>query len=316
MIKLVYITSSSFSGSTLLSFLLNTHPDIFTVGEMDGWNYGENENFLCSCGNALEACPLFKRIHQAFSKNNLPFNYKNFGTSFCLSSDDRLNRILCQEIPFIFSNSRIEKCRDKIISMIPYFTRRLNQIFSANDLFIRESLKYSGASAFVDACKDPYRLRFLKKIPHIDLRVVYLIRDYRGFVLSNKRNKGIDVETSIRIWIHQQNNILRILRDFKPFITLYYEDVINKTNETLSSIYSFVDLNKYKFEGDFRAAEHHILGNDMRLKSSGRIIKKISWKKDLSVLELKKINSVVDKYLINNPHNQLSSLLSNYLNNR
>ena len=34
MTDLVYILSPSYSGSTLLTFLLNTHPEIATIGEL------------------------------------------------------------------------------------------------------------------------------------------------------------------------------------------------------------------------------------------------------------------------------------------
>lgn len=71
--KLLYVASSSFSGSTLLAFLLNTHPDIFTVSEMEGWNYGENEEFSCSCGNTLEHCPFFNEVAHTFQRDGLPF---------------------------------------------------------------------------------------------------------------------------------------------------------------------------------------------------------------------------------------------------
>ena len=33
--KLAYITSSSYSGSTLLSFILNSNPEISTISEFD-----------------------------------------------------------------------------------------------------------------------------------------------------------------------------------------------------------------------------------------------------------------------------------------
>jgi hypothetical protein len=95
----LYITSSSYSGSTLLSFLLNTHPEIFTVGEMDGWNYGEDETFECSCGRILCECPFFRRVARAFADEGLPFDYRDFGTMYRLARSARFNRYLLGSLP-------------------------------------------------------------------------------------------------------------------------------------------------------------------------------------------------------------------------
>ena len=35
--RIVFIVGTSYSGSTLLSFVLNTHPQVLSIGEMDAW---------------------------------------------------------------------------------------------------------------------------------------------------------------------------------------------------------------------------------------------------------------------------------------
>ena len=70
-IPFLYVSSSSYSGSTLLAFLLNTHPDIFSVSEMDGWPYGEKEAFRCSCGEILRECPFFRTVASDFAEHAL-----------------------------------------------------------------------------------------------------------------------------------------------------------------------------------------------------------------------------------------------------
>ena len=57
----IYITSASFSGSTLLTFLLNTHPEIATIGEMKGDSM-DVERYRCSCGDPIGRCPFWQRL--------------------------------------------------------------------------------------------------------------------------------------------------------------------------------------------------------------------------------------------------------------
>ncbi|MBA3036177.1 MAG: sulfotransferase [Desulfobacterium sp.] len=314
--KIAYITSSSFSGSTLLSFLMNMHPNIFTIGEMDGWNYGPNESFLCSCGETLESCPFFTSVNEHFLSNNIKFDFRNFNTSFSLSNNAFIARLLGKEMPFWINSSLLEKTRDKIVNLIPYYNKAIKSKLSANDVFIKAAFEYSGCDVFVDACKDPFRLRYLKNVPMLDLEVIYLVRDFRGFILSCKKNKGWNWRTSLNIWIRQQKTILRILDESLPYIKIHYEDIINSTDETLASIYSFIGVQDNGFTGDFRSVEHHVLGNDMRLKQSGQIQKNERWKKELPINELQEANNYAERFIKKNPMHPLSSIMSRYINEK
>ena len=61
MIDLVYIASPSYSGSTLLTFLLNAHRDVATMGELK-WGPIDLETYCCSCGELLTACPFWQDV--------------------------------------------------------------------------------------------------------------------------------------------------------------------------------------------------------------------------------------------------------------
>lgn len=86
MAKVLYIACSSFSGSTLLSFILNTHPQMTTVGHTVGYPFTPEEDFRCSCGAPLPECPFFSRMAVVFRENGLPFEYDRFGTRFGFSA--------------------------------------------------------------------------------------------------------------------------------------------------------------------------------------------------------------------------------------
>jgi hypothetical protein len=315
MLRVLFVTSSSYSGSTLLSFLLNTHPRIFTVGEMNGWNYGENETFKCSCGKVLSDCPFFRRISNAFRENDLHFDPRNFGTDYRLAESERLNRYLTGPLPGAIPSTVLEKTRDALVAYVPSFSRLLARQDRANRTFFHTALSYSGAYVFVDACKDPYRLRHLRRIQDIDLHVVYLVRDLRGVVFSNfeLRKPGWDAKSATRMWIRQQLNILRIISDFPRTISVYYEDLCDAPDETLAAIHRFIGLDPYPFTGNLKSAEHHILGNVMRLSNVDKIVKNTRWERELSTGDLEAISRTAMDFVHRNKHHPLSKVIQHYL---
>jgi len=313
--KVLYITSSSYSGSTLLSFLLNAHPDIFTVGEMNGWNYGEDETFTCSCGKMLSECPFFLVIAEAFRRNGLSFDFRNFGTDYRLARNERVNRYLTAQLPAAIPSTFLENLRDMVVGHIPPFSKLISQEHRANRTFFDAALSYSRSSVFVDACKDPYRLRHLHRIPGLDPYVVYLMRDVRGVVLSNLELKhpGLNAALATRMWIRQQTTILRILREFRNVLHVHYEDLCDVTDDSLGTIHRFAGVEPRPFGGDLKRAEHHILGNVMRLTKLDKIAKNTRWERELSPSDLESISSTAMDFVRRNRRHALSKIIRRYL---
>lgn len=295
-IPFLYVSSSSYSGSTLLAFLLNTHPDIFSVSEMDGWPYGEHEAFRCSCGEILRECPFFKTVASDFAAAGLPFDFRDFGTRYQLARHDRLNRALTAELPRLGSTP-IERLRDRVVHAVPAFRRRLRTQDEANLTFVRAGLRYRAARVFVDGCKNPFRLRHLRRIDALRVKTVHLVRDVRGFALSNKTKRGWSVALSTGMWLREQQNIIRIAGETPPVLTLHYEDLCERTDEMLARVHEFVGVPPRPFGGDFKAVEHHILGNWMRLAADGRISRDTRWQREMSSEDLATVTRVTNAFL-------------------
>lgn len=310
--RVLYIASSSFSGSTLLSFLLNTHPRITTVGEMEGWKTADPESFRCSCGEVLKVCPFFRRMADAFDRANLPFRMPNdFGTGYRLVDDIRLNRYLTEALPWI-RNSAVEAARDRIVRRLPPFAGHIRRNDRANVVFIRTALTLANADVFVNADKTPFRLRYLRRIPEFDLRVLHLLREPRGVVLTFMENRGWDPELGMRVWIREQRDILRILGEQPNTLRVYYEDLCDDTNGTLAQIERFAGVAPEPFNGDFRAAEHHILGNSMRLDRVGTIVKSERWRTKLTAAELGRMASVARAFVRAHASDPMVAILRRY----
>jgi len=310
--KVLYLTSSSFSGSTLLAFLLNAHPGIVTVSEMIGWQYDQDEDFECSCGKALPDCPFFQNIARSFRKNSLPFDFRRFGTGYSLVNSETLNRYLTECLPRVRS-SPLEQARDMLIMAIPAFSKTLKQQDLANKTFISAALEYSHSSVFVDASKDPHRMRHLSRVKDFDLRVLYLVRDPRGVSRSTMKTRKWDAARAIEWWIRDQQNILRISTEFSSVLPVYYEDLCDSVDDTLAGIHHFVNLQAETFCGNFMAAEHHILGNSMRLTGQSNIQKNERWRDELSGPDIDTITGALNRFVMKNPQHALSTIITHYL---
>lgn len=312
MVRVLYITSSSYSGSTFLSFLLNTHSQIATVGEMEGWKTANLETFPCSCGSLLKSCPFFAQIAAAFKQEGVPFSLNDFGTGYRIVGSNRLNRYLLEALPYLRRTS-LEKLRDAMVQHVPVLSKRIAASDRATLLFMGTVLSLAEATVFVDADKSPFKLRLLRRIPELELRVLYLVRDIRGVALTFMENRRWSAELAARIWITEQLDILRIMNEFPWRMQIHYEDLCDDVNDVLGRIHGFAGVSQEIFGGDFRSAEHHILGNSMRLDPTGKIVKSERWKRKLTRTDIASIETTARAFMRRNQDSPLSGILKRYL---
>jgi hypothetical protein len=90
----VSIQTTAFSGATLLSFLLGAHPEITTVGEMNGLIAREDpEVYLCSCGRKIKACDFWRAIEAAMRQRGFEFCVAHFDMAFNLGGPRWIQRL-------------------------------------------------------------------------------------------------------------------------------------------------------------------------------------------------------------------------------
>jgi len=310
-VRVLYITCSSFSGSTLLSFLLNTHPRMVTIGHTTGWDFGQDPDFSCSCGELLRNCPFYRSIEAAFLEAGLPFDIRNFGTNYVLSDNERLNDILVGCLPRL-RDSRIEKLRDRMVQCVRSWSSRLKQQDKANYVLMKAALEHGHGEIYVDNSHRPHRLRHLDRAGYFDLKVLHLVRDIRGVVLSHMKRRSWDAETATRVWLGEQANVLRISREFPERMVLHYDDLCNDLDAALGSIHEFVGTEPTPFCGNFKEGEHHILGNQMRLRD-GKVSRDTKWESELSQADVDIIFRTAADVLARTGNQDLRELLRRYL---
>ena len=282
----------AYSGSTLLAFLLGSHSDIATVGELGGkTNYN---NYSCSCGQLLNECQFWNDVQNAMVSKGYDlqldqFNIRpNDGVSYS-SLDFFYNRYF----PF----KMIDDCRDKL-----FLTKKRrywqNQIIQKNVALAETICEVQNKNIFFDSTKDFYRLRYLKDYFGGNLKILRLCRNGKAIVHSMNQKKNYSIKSAIKEWIYVENYIERIIRNYvddKNIMYVYLEELCNQPIDTLNDIFEFLSINKISSIDNSTFSNQHLIGNVMRKNFDGTIRLNEEWKSQISTENI----NIFNKYAKN-----------------
>ncbi len=294
----LYVAGASFSGSTLLAFLLNAHPRMVSVSEVGGViphgpiTEQTLDSYSCSCGALLLECPFYRELETRVRAAGSSFDLRSWGTHFRASRHRLLDIPLTRHLRF----GALERLRDRLVSLVPGYRNTIDEIARRNVHFARATLAISGKQVFVDAQKDPARIKFLSEIEEIDLRVIHLVRDLRGGASSYMRHypERNDATRAARKWRNANLATERSRRHLPPerWMRLRYDEICEDHGSVVNRIADFVGVERAELPGNFYGVEHHVVGNQMRLGGPGEIRRDDSWKKRLSEDDLSTIAAV------------------------
>jgi len=292
-VKYVFSASSARSGSTLMAFLLNAHPHIASIAEMDGIiEEIDPDTFKCSCGELIRECPFWNDVTADMHAQGYPFSYKNFDTIIRLIDNDVLWKVQkgTSGIP------AIDTIRNELFTATPGISHRLRHQVERNAALARSILKISGKEYLLDTSKDVSRIHYLNKHEAVDLYVIHLTRDPRGVIASEYRRKpDLDVARVAAQWMKVNQKIVTQSQQVPDghYIHIRYEDLCTDTLATLKRIAAFLGTQTFETVPEFRAFPHHIIGAMMRLKSSSEIRLDERWKTELTAAQVQSINDVI-----------------------
>jgi len=289
-IAYVYVAGASFSGSTLLAFLLNAHPAMASVSEVCGVPNGHPDeerlrDYACSCGSPLLECRFYLELEHRIRESGSTFTLADWRTHFRASRFRPLDVALARPLGL----ATVERVRDRLAPLVPGFRRTIDEIARRNVAFARAVLEMTGKRVFVDAQKDPGRIRFLAGIDALDLRVVHLVRDVRGGAASYmKNNPRNDAARAARKWRRANVGAERARRYVASdrWLRVTYDDLCTDPRRVVDAIAAFAGVGDAPLPDDFRSSEHHIVGNRMRLTGVRDIRRDESWKQRLTPADL------------------------------
>jgi sulfotransferase family protein len=295
--KVGYIGGTSFCGSTLLSFLLDAQPGAASIGEV-AWSVPKENagNYQCSCGATLDTCQFWRQVSQEMALRGHTFDANHWNTSF----DVNANRFIRQLTIRSLGINLVDRIRDKVIRRVPGWGKHLAEIGKRNTALIESIATIKRASAFIDASKDPVRVRFLSEYCEIEPFVIHLVRDSPAFVNSFLKNKGgaKSFHTAIRWWSSTARRMeqLRRVTPADHWLLVRYEDLCANPLGEIQRVLQFLGVAGAPPVVEFRPTEHHIIGNRMRLGASSEIQLDTSWRTQLSKTQLDHVMRKTRKY--------------------
>jgi hypothetical protein len=288
----VFLMAHSFSGSTLLSFLLGAHPEVATVGEMYISPEFNQDGYLCSCGERIGDCPFWRRVSQEMAAQGVPFDIRSADTSF---RADGLNGLAHRLIAAEPHGPLFEAARRAALRLLPATRREIERRLRVNEALVQVITGLCGAHSFVDASKRPGRLLLLAQIPSFDTRVIHLVRDGRAVACSSMRNLGRTAEEGARSWTAALRSAELARRRFSPerWLTVRHEDLCRDPDAELGKIFRFLGVASSDFRPQgFREIEHHIIGNRMRLSRTSEIRLDERWRAELAPEQIRAVEQI------------------------
>jgi hypothetical protein len=175
-LKVIYIASGGHSGSTLLSFILGSAKEVFNAGELK--YFGSIRDYQnptiqfmgnrCSCGAEADKCAFWVDIEH------------DLGPDFQIYTPEglaaRLKLALGLFLPLRRSHSTADRPSDdyRLGRLILERARRINP----------------SAQFILDASKSLDRLFALRADSRLDIKVLFLVRDGRGYINSYRKIYG------------------------------------------------------------------------------------------------------------------------------
>ncbi len=263
-VPVLYLAGTSFCGSTLLSFIMNTHPDVVSIGEISPTRVAEGPEYRCSCGALLKDCPFFRQVREVMAGR---FEVTMDPVYWDLRHRASPNRYLDYFLTSYTLPSRMARARDVAREWSSRFRKGINHHARRNEAFIRAVLQVSGKRLFFDATKPASRIPLLRRVAGRGLLVIHLVRDPRGYALSANRHEGVPWARAARSWLRTNLAVERSVASLEHhrWLRLRYEDLCREPARVLDRITRFAGLDPFPSHDEHTPPAHHIIGNQMRL---------------------------------------------------
>jgi len=213
-IRVVYVMGCGRSGSTLLGRLLGSSDGALHLGEATAAllsPHSARTSGACECGAPLEECSLWGRSDSPFRGTRGAASGIGLGSFVGLW---RGRRDVREEV------------------------RAIHRLY-------RFAASVSGARTLVDTSKLPALGLLLRAAEHLDVRLVHLVRDARGFVASRSRPKehlrSMSLARAIAVWSLSNLFSEMVRRRFEFSCRVRLEDLVRDPGATLESLVRFCD---------------------------------------------------------------------------
>jgi len=317
MITIAYILAASHSGSTLLSMVLGSHPQIATIGEMklSSKAMGDLDHYRCSCGEVIHRCRFWEQVRDGMMRRGFTFDLADAMTDYRSATSCCARRLLAP----LHRGRLLESVRDVTLGLCPAWRRQLPEIHKRNAALASTVLDLTGTQVVVDSSKVGLRLKYLLRNPELDVKVIHLVRDGRAVALTymdptrfadaqepdrrgggmggKRQRERVSLEQATHRWCRCMSEAESMLRRLDPsrWMRVRYEECCMTLDETMSRLHQFVGVRHSTRAREFRHVAQHIVGNGMRLDTTSEVRLDERWRSVLTSSELRAFDAIAGK---------------------
>jgi hypothetical protein len=288
--RVSFIVSPSYHGSTLLGLLLRNHSQISSLGDTIPRRGGTTR---CTCGKRVNECEFWLTISTQLDTARFAGN----STMLPILPSPLTRHYLTGYPTRVFHNTRADRlagrsaaiAADRIIEPLWRLRPRQTQEFANlyRSLY-KLTLDLQGTSLFVDGSKNWRTARLLARTlaPAAEVNIIHLVRDPRGFAVSQRaRGLGRSLRTVGWLWADLHRRI-QTLEHTAPYRVLLYEDLCAQPEVELRSLFASLGLAPETVVAPpLHPAKNHLIGNKMRKSFDGNVRLDERWRTELSDAE-------------------------------
>jgi hypothetical protein len=274
---LYFILGPSYHGTSALAWRLNLHPDIFSLGT---GNPLRREDPQVSDGSTVSTSDFWKAMYEAVKT----------------SEEDPIQNLLPQS-PYVAANPKLNLWINSILAVLGNETNskswrfvfeQTNRFIGIHDRFLDATREWVPHKAFVDAERSNLKFMTLASMGFPVKGIVHMVRDPRGYVAAWKKYyPESTVEKLTMEWAaaHTRINRLAVFFPKVAFMTMTYEELMEKPGDSFNKIVNFMGLPEAPYGGTPAAGKNNLLGIGPQDQALEPISVAGNWRETLSPQE-------------------------------
>ncbi len=294
--RVCYIAGAGRSGSTILNILLGNHPAAVNVGELRQLPRVIRNEELCSCGLSVASCPWWSQVIASWS----------VATRLEGAGSDPLDALAAAQL-------RFERIRSAVRGGWKTDSAPFVEYSSLTRCLLETIHRAAGGRIVVDSSKTPARALALARVEGIELRVIHLVRDPRGYAWSLAKSFARDLDAGLEkefpsrgavgaavTWIIANLLSSRLVEKLgsRRALTVRYEDLVESPHEVLEPIGTLLGedfsalANSAAGSGLALKVGHTLAGNRLRMRSNLQLRPDLEWRARMSTRDRRLVSTL------------------------
>lgn len=279
-LKVLYLASNPYSGSTVVTMRLAMDKAFATVGEISGPDPRvKKSEHKCSCGELTVKCEFWGVVEKLSVEHGFATHILDFDKRYRLLSNRILHKLLTTPSQFSF----VTKTQMMLVQSVLNYSRKDKEIWCKNYALARAVLDHFQAEIFLDSSKDIERIYRYAGSENVDLFVLHIVRDGRAQLASSLSRGGNAERLSANIARFDAGvERLALHLGAERYLRTKYEDFCVRPSNSIEEIKRFCGADMTVSEG--RSIEDlHVLGNPSRFRFDGTLkASESGWRSNLS----------------------------------